>query len=98
MNNSNWVPYKIPPCPEPEDKIYALSIKDGATPDKNPSQFLEWKEILPRGEDKGDLLYWDPAEGEGGEWVILPPPSGTDTKVLASNGGVPYWLGTEECD
>ena len=50
-------------------------------------------EELPSGENIGDLLYWD-----GGAWAVLPVPSGTDTRVLASNGGVPYWLATEECD
>jgi hypothetical protein len=121
-----WVPYKIPACPEPEDKIYALSIKDGATPDKNPSQFLEWKEVLPKGEDndilkwsgdkwvvsspsgseeepyalqydgselfwgpvalpkgstKGDILYWDPAAGEDGAWVILQAPANSQISI-----------------
>lgn len=50
-------------------------------------------DALPAGENMGDLLYWD-----GEAWVILPPPSGIGTKVLASTGGVPIWLATEECD
>jgi hypothetical protein len=51
MNNStNWFPYTIPPCPEknsdPEkETVFILSLKDDADPEKNPSQFLEWKEL-----------------------------------------------------
>jgi hypothetical protein len=44
-----WVPYVIPPCPTviAGDK-YVLSAKVGAIPSKNPSQYLEWKELLPK--------------------------------------------------
>ena len=68
-------------------------------PNNNEAHFLasqnaelKWKKgDLPDGQNIGDLLYW------GGEsWVIIPPPSG-GTSVLASNGTVPYWIGTEDC-
>ena len=91
MNTSStsapWIPYKIPPCPTPEDgKTYALSFSDSAVPTKNPSQFLEWKEIgFPEGIGLGDLLYWDPSAGDGGAWVLLSAPS--------DNGSIIYWNG-----
>jgi hypothetical protein len=62
MNTSNftdsfWTPYKIPPCPTPEaGQFYSLSFNQDATPEKNPSQFLEWKELLPPA-PQDDVLY-----------------------------------------
>ena len=42
---SNWTPYKIPPTPNVGDgKTYRLAVGNGANPDKNPSNFLDWKE------------------------------------------------------
>jgi hypothetical protein len=133
MNTSNtsspWVPYSIPPCPVVQDEIYGLSFTDEATPTKNPSQFLEWKKLLPKGKDNdiliweedewvpfspsgseeepnflkydgselswgpaelpegenlGDLLYWNPAAGDEGEWDILSAPT--------NNGAIIYWV------
>ncbi len=91
MNTSNtsapWVPYKIPPCPTPEEgKTYALSFSDNAVPSKNPSQFLQWKEIgFPEGSNLGDILYWDPAAGDEGAWIVLAAPS--------DEGSIIYWNG-----
>jgi hypothetical protein len=48
MFNSSapWIPYKIPPTPVPAaGKQYALSFSGNATPAKNPSQFLQWREV-----------------------------------------------------
>ena len=101
MNTSNtsapWVPYKIPPCPTPEDgQIYALSFSDAAVPTKNPSQFLEWKEVgFPEGSNLGDILYWDPAGG--GAWAVLSAPSGSGLKVLTATGGNLAWNDTQDC-
>lgn len=89
MNTSNistpWVPYKIPPCPVPDTgKTYALSFSDNAVPSKNPSQFLQWKEIeanLPEGTNKGDILYWDPAAGDDGAWVVLTAPENATIEI-----------------
>jgi hypothetical protein len=79
-----WIPYVIPPCPTVSagDK-YALSAKLGAVPSQNPSKFLEWKELLPKGSTKGDILYWDPSAGDGGDWVVLAAPS--------AKGSILYW-------
>jgi hypothetical protein len=92
-----WSPFTIPPCLPPDGKKYALSFSDEADPEANPSAFLEWKELLPKGTTKGDILYWDPAEGESGEWVVLSAPSGTGLKVLTANGGNLAWNDTEDC-
>lgn len=95
MNTSNtsapWVPYKIPPTPSTDvGQKYFLAAAAGAVSNKNPSQFLEWREIgFPKGSTKGDLLYWDPAansggnDGGGGAWAILAAPS--------DNGSILYW-------
>lgn len=50
---------------------------------------------LPNGTNNGDLLFWDSSSEK---WTILAPPSGSGLKVLASNGGVPFWNDTEDCD
>jgi hypothetical protein len=86
--SSGWVPYKIPPTPTPEEgKKYFLSFSDDATPAKNPSKFLQWKEIgFPEGSNLGDILYWDPAAGDGGAWVVLAAPS--------TEGSLIYWDGS----
>jgi hypothetical protein len=126
---TTWHPYTIPSTPNVgAGENYALSAAEGAQSGKNPSQFLEWREVLPKGKDndmlkwsgdkwipfspsgssenphylnyngntlswdpvgfpegstKGDLLYWDPAAGDGGDWVVLAAPS--------SNGSILYW-------
>jgi len=55
MNNSNWIPFKIPATPNISSKSiggkidpgdpYILSPKVGSNPEKNPSQFLEYNQI-----------------------------------------------------
>jgi hypothetical protein len=77
-----------------EDAINRVNVSDELKTEDQPTPEIPAPEsLLPAGENAGDLLYWD-----GEAWVILPPPSGTDTKVLASTGGVPFWLETEECE
>lgn len=105
MNTSNtssgWVPYKIPPCPIPvSGKQYALSFSENAVPTKNPSQFLEWQEVeaaLPDGTNNGDILYWNPAAGDGGAWAVLAAPSGSGLRVLTISGGNLAWTNTQDC-
>jgi hypothetical protein len=59
---------------------------------------LFWGPVaLPRGANKGDLLYWDPAAGEGGAWVVLSAPSGEGLKVLTFDGGNLAWASTQDC-
>ena len=50
---------------------------------------------LDDGTAVGQMLYWS-----GEAWVTLNPPTSGDNKphVLASIGGAPYWLATEECE
>jgi hypothetical protein len=96
----NWNPYTVPATPNipsGSSDVYSLSCEEGADSAKNPSQFLKWKLGLPKGDELGDTLYWDPAKGEGGGWVVLNPPSGSGVHVLASSGEAPYWLATEGC-
>jgi hypothetical protein len=42
--------------------------------------------------EEGDVLYHD-----GEDWVRLSRPE-SGLHVLAIDGGVPFWLGTEECE
>jgi hypothetical protein len=48
---------------------------------------------LKRGTTAGQLAYWD-----GSDWAPLSLPGSGRIHVLASNGGVPYWIETESCD
>jgi hypothetical protein len=52
---------------------------------------------VPPGINKGDLLYWDPQQGEEGAWVVLPAPSDNSLRVLTLESGVLAWTATEEC-
>jgi hypothetical protein len=76
-----------------QNAINPVNISDDLKTENPPVPKIPEDPTLPDGENAGDLLYWD-----GEAWAVLPVPSGTDTRVLASNGGVPYWLATEECD
>jgi hypothetical protein len=76
-----------------QDAINRVNISDELKTEDAPTPTIPEEDTLPAGENVGDLLYWD-----GAAWVILPPPSGSDLRVLATNGSVPFWLGTEECD
>lgn len=90
---TGWIPYKIPPTPTINNNdVYSLTCTNGADSEKNPSNFLEWKNVLPNGQSVGDILYWN-----GSSWSPLPSPSG-GLRVLASDGGIPYWIATEDCD
>ena len=85
---SDWYPYIIPATPTiplDSDEVYALSCEAGADGSKNPSQFLRWRSGLPRGQELGDILYWDPNVGPIGSWVVLDAPqdvSESNKKVL----------------
>ena len=88
-NAPNWTPYKIPPTPTiTNNDVYSLTCSDGAIDSKNPSQFLQWRKVsLPEGDNKGDLLQWDPAAGYNGAWVVLAAPS--------NEGSIIYWDGSD---
>ncbi len=102
MNTSStsapWVPFTIPETPNvgPDDN-YALFAKQGAVSGKNPSQFLEWKEVeaagLPDGSSMGDLLKWDPSAGDDGAWVVLNSPNASpdEPQYLKHDGSDAYW-------
>jgi hypothetical protein len=76
---------------EYQDAINRVNISDELKTDPIPQPKVIPPEI-PDGENVGDLLYWD-----GAAWVILPPPSDSALRVLATNGGVPFWAQTEDC-
>lgn len=89
---TGWVPFKIPATPTiTNNDVYSLACTNGADSEKNPSQFLEWKKTLPNGQSVGDILCWS-----GSSWFPLSAPSG-GLHVLASAGGIPYWIATEDC-
>jgi hypothetical protein len=47
---------------------------------------------LPIGSTFGDILYWDPAVGESGDWVILPAPEDDEElKALTFQNGDIEW-------
>lgn len=48
--------------------------------------------ILPEGENKGDLLYWD-----GEKWDIHPAYTGAELRVLTIQNGTLAWTQTEDC-
>ena len=52
---------------------------------------------VANGSSLGDILYWDPESGTSGSWVVLFAPQGGGLKVLAINGGAPFWNDTEDC-
>jgi hypothetical protein len=82
-----WVPFTIPATPaSPESgKKYALSFSDNAVSSKNPSQFLQWKNVgIKDGNAVGDVFYWN-----NEDWEILSPPP--EESVLSSSGGSPSW-------
>lgn len=99
-NSTDWIPYKIPRTINRENPndIYGLSFNKNADPQKNPSQFLEWKKLLPSGENLGDILYWTPSGDEGGgTWTVLSSPQDAteaDPKFLSFNGDI-LWDETE---
>jgi hypothetical protein len=103
MNTSNtsapWVPYKIPPTPDAvPKKRFFLKAKKNSSSEKNPSQFLEWAEVVPDGTNKGDILYWNPEVGDEGAWVVLAAPSDSNLRVLTISGGNLAWNDTEDCE
>jgi hypothetical protein len=107
MNNRSeikelWIPYKIPRTPDiTNNDVYSLTCSNGANSNKNPSQFLQWKQVsLPQGTNLGDMLYWDPSAGEDNEgaWVVLESPSGSGLKVLTIQNRQLSWNDTEDCE
>jgi hypothetical protein len=56
---------------------------------------------LPRGVSLGDILYWDPEDGDnGGEWrVLISPPRDERLWVLGFSGEFGLqWYRTEGCE
>lgn len=96
---TGWTPFKIPPTPTiTDDSVYSLTCSNGADGSKNPSQFLGWRKVLPEGQNRGDLLYWDSSSGNNGAWVVLDAPSGTTLHVLGIKSGTLAWTETEDCE
>lgn len=48
---------------------------------------------MPTGEDRGDIVYWEPATGEDGAWVKLDAPNATplQPELLTHDGGNLFW-------
>lgn len=52
---------------------------------------------LPKGINNGDLLYWNPAAGGTGQWVVLTAPQSNQLKVLGILNGALQWVDTQDC-
>jgi hypothetical protein len=97
---SSWFPYQIPPVPAGYDpnSDYGLSFNNSAVPNTNPTPYLEWKTFsLPSGNNKGDILYWDPSVEENGAWRVLSAPQNNQLRVLTIQSGNLEWIETEDC-
>jgi hypothetical protein len=73
-----------------DDKTYQVSYKNTGTVLNLP--------VFPKGTTTGDLLYWDAARGNGGEWAVLRRPGGTSLKVLGFQNGNVTWISTQDCE
>jgi hypothetical protein len=81
--DSNLEAWLTIPAPLDENGTYVFKYTQG---------LLNWGSGFPDGINYGDILYWD-----GASWVTLSAPNDGTTYVLASTGGTPYWIATEEC-
>ena len=70
-----------------------ISSENGPTLPKS-----EYYVGVPNGENKGDLLYWNPDIGSEGRWAILEAPQTGILKVLTIQNGTLAWNDTEGCD
>jgi hypothetical protein len=51
-SKTGWFPYTIPPTPIRDgNSEYALSFRGDGDPEKNPSEFLEWRKINESGSE-----------------------------------------------
>lgn len=73
-----------------DDKTYRVEYQENGT--------VLRLERIPRGTTKGDLLYWDPSQGDDGQWVVLPAAEGNGLRVLTLQNGVLAWTETEDCE
>jgi hypothetical protein len=72
-----------------EDRSYAVEYREEGT----VLNIIK----LPDGATKGDLLYWDPEQDDGGAWAVLSAPSSTALRVLTIQNGTLAWTQTEDC-
>jgi len=89
------------------DKNYKLAtvINNPDESEEDRSYTVEYREegtvlniiTLPDGATKGDLLYWDPEQDDGGAWAVLSAPSSTTLRVLTIQNGALAWTETEDC-
>jgi hypothetical protein len=54
--------------------------------------------IVPAGETKNDILYWDDSTPTNKKWVTLAAPSDEGTWVLGVKDGTMQWIEAEDCD
>lgn len=77
---------KMPPSPVARGYPYQLSAKDLM------ANYKYLMKRIPKGASNGDMLIWS-----GGNWTLLPAPSGSAMFVLSCTGGVVSWTETEDC-
>ena len=88
-----------------ENFAFTTVIENPDETDDNKSYRVKYEEsgtvlvlpVLPRGTNKGDLLYWNPDLGEAGAWAILPSPAGTAMRVLTISNRALAWTQTQDC-
>jgi len=93
-NNSDY-PYAIKARDLMKNFVFATPVfDDGLYENTTGMQGHAQRRLrLKPGTSVGQLAYWD-----GSNWLSLPLPGNGGIHVLASRGGTPYWLETEECD
>jgi hypothetical protein len=93
--NGSDYPYAIKATDLNKNFVFAtLIVEDGLYSETSGMQGHAQRKLkIKPGRSAGDLAYWD-----GAEWTPLPAPLGGGIHVLASSGGVPYWLETQECE
>lgn len=87
-------PYAIKARDLMQNFVYAALDADASLVEETAGQggHKQRRLKISGGTATGQLLYWS-----GDAWVTLDPPGG-GLHVLASNGGEPFWIETEDCE
>jgi hypothetical protein len=104
-SKTGWFPYVIPPTPIRDgNSEYALSFRGDGDPEKNPSEFLEWRKINESGSECVGLNLYKKTVGSppntaiqvwiGAGTIAGQIPSGFDNiqgKFVVSSGSGLVW-------